>query len=715
MDKGSCLERKLVFDPKQTYCQWTDPSCGYRDPTITPTFIFVSLIIVFLVTEIISYPIDVLLDILKITTSSEGELSDKGIAELNSNIDATENDELKIDLFRPDAIVQTSRDSVKVLIPSTLDKFQLLKKRRLKNCLVLLTYLKFDNSILEFIIDHYCNLLDSSSDLISSKVTNDLSVFLRLIFYQHQVFRNLRIDSIADNFERLWGIQSVPPSHTLNIESLDGVNYQIDENMRTALVKHLVFVNSSVECLSLKYKKCENYHEVDLFYRFILDLLGKSDDGEIFQKKLENESEEERSYSIFSKIFAGLMILALNIFFCTYVILKGYVKGLTWQLQYLNLCIFQLVTEVFVFSSVECVLLHFTLPSLAFDAVQKVLSTITNLVDELLETEVVSDPLNMLCIFNAPQYLFVSSRLALQFPHSLESVLISSYNTCVPTSVLEMIGVTNELVSNKLSGDKNKRNLWKTFKSYCKRLGTTPFFLQRLAIRLVQPIVLTGVTTLFSFVNLNAIYSAGIFVLLIILILVIWYFTIQFRQTTNRTVNASVIPIIDFRYIFDDKVTGTSGSDDNSDNEVSSSSDVSSPSSSNQQAIVKHDSSSSENSSSENSSSASEESDKPNPHNQTRTDPEDVNRDLSESSSESNASSSNYDSVSETEEDFTLPKSQPADVDVVHLNTVSTSGSNSISDSNDSVSDTDQDQSPPKSDQSESEDDEEDSSDESNV
>ena len=95
---------------------------------------------------------------------------------------------------------------------------------------------------------------------------------------------------------------------------------------------------------------------------------------------------------------------------------------------------------------------------LAYDAVQKVLYAVKNLVDELMETEVVADPLNMLCIFNAPQYLFVYSRLALQFPHSLECVLISSYNTCVPTSVLEMIGVTNGLDSNKPSGDKKKKS-----------------------------------------------------------------------------------------------------------------------------------------------------------------------------------------------------------------------------------------------------------------
>ena len=139
--------------------------------------------------------------------------------------------------------------------------------------------------------------------------------------------------------------------------------------MRTAWANHLMSVNSRVECIAHEYRNSESSNEVDLFYRFILDLFGQSQDGKLFQKKLENESEEERSASIFSKILAGVTILALNIFFCTYVILKAYVKESTWQTLYINLCIFQIVTEVFVFSSVECVLLHFTLPSLAFDGV----------------------------------------------------------------------------------------------------------------------------------------------------------------------------------------------------------------------------------------------------------------------------------------------------------------------------------------------------------
>ena len=505
-----------------------------------------------------------MLDILRIPSAKTRELPENQLADA----DKAEN-VMRIELFMLDTTDHISRDIVRVLTPYIRDKNQLLNRRVLRNCRMLLTHLQFYNRIQEFIIKYYCNM-DVNDNLFSGKITKDFNEFLRLIVYQHDVFRKLELGSLIGIYESYWEIQPIPFPPPLIEEGIDEVSYQICENMQSALLKHLVFVNSSVKYLSQKYKDSGSHYEIDLFYRFILDLLGQSQDGKLFQKKLENESEGESSSSVYSKILAGATILALNIFFCTYVILKAYVKESTWQTLYLNLCIFQIVTEVFVFSSVECVLLHFTLPSLAFDAVQKVLSTITHLIDDLLETEVVPDPFNILCIFNAPQHLFVSSRLAVQFPNSLESVLISSYNTCVPTSLLETIRLTNGLDSNKLSGDKNKRNMWTTFISSCKRLGTFPFLIQRLVVRLVQPIVLTGVTTLFAFVKMDAIYSAVIFILLIALTLLIWYLTVRFRKTTDRMMTASsVVPIYNFGYIFDDK--DYSGSDFNFEDDMLSS------------------------------------------------------------------------------------------------------------------------------------------------
>ena len=204
----------------------------------------------------VSYPIDVLLDILKITTSNEGELQRNESNETNNNnnnniVDATGN-KGNIELFRMDTTDHVPRDIVRVITPSIRDKHQLLKERRLRNCRLLLTHLNVSNPVREFIIDHYCNVVDSSNLL-----SIDPSSFLRLVLHQHQVFRNLKLDySVLNNFESLWRIQSAPPfPPTLSIERTDGNTYRINEEMRIALAKHLMFVNSSVESISQKYQK----------------------------------------------------------------------------------------------------------------------------------------------------------------------------------------------------------------------------------------------------------------------------------------------------------------------------------------------------------------------------------------------------------------------------------------------------------------------------
>ena len=175
----------------------------------------------------------------------------------------------------------------------------------------------------------------------------------------------LKIDNICEKFEKYWMIQLESPSD--NDIPQDKTIYQLENKMKDFLIKHLVFVNATVSGLVDSYNKSENIAsiEIDLFYRFILDLLGHNKDKIIFQTKVEIDSEDYNTVSLLLKVLSGFLILGLNVFFCTYAILKGYSKGLEWQSQYLSLCVFQLLTEVLVFSSVECILLHFTFPSLA--------------------------------------------------------------------------------------------------------------------------------------------------------------------------------------------------------------------------------------------------------------------------------------------------------------------------------------------------------------
>ena len=282
LDKKSCLQRKLVFDSKQSYCQWSSvnpslpaPACSYSDPTITAGFIFVSFIVIFLVTELVSFPLDVLIDILSIPSWNARELLENNLS-YTDNVNET-GKEKRIKLFTMETTDHATRDIAKVLTHTILNKSQLLKNRRQRNCRNLLNHLKFDNSIRDLIIDHYSNA-EVSNSIFKGKVTLDHGEFPRLILYQYEVLKRLELESLVGIYESYWDIQPIPSPLPLIGEDMKGVTYQVSEKMQNALANHLMSVNSRVECISHKYRNSEGFNEVDLFYRFILDLLGQSQD-----------------------------------------------------------------------------------------------------------------------------------------------------------------------------------------------------------------------------------------------------------------------------------------------------------------------------------------------------------------------------------------------------------------------------------------------------
>lgn len=64
---SSCLARKLLFDNSHSYCKWDydNSQCLYQYLPISVQFILASLITVFIIIEILSFPIDLLFDVIR--------------------------------------------------------------------------------------------------------------------------------------------------------------------------------------------------------------------------------------------------------------------------------------------------------------------------------------------------------------------------------------------------------------------------------------------------------------------------------------------------------------------------------------------------------------------------------------------------------------------------------------------------------------------------
>ena len=113
--------------------------------------------------------------------------------------------------------------------------------------------------------------------------------------------------------------------------------------MKSLLIQHLKSVNLSVNALISSYSESKSSIGSDLICRFILDLLGQNKDTMIFKNKVKLDlAETKATSSAYVKITIIMFLVLLNVFFCSYAILKGYLKGLDWQKQYLKLCIFQI-------------------------------------------------------------------------------------------------------------------------------------------------------------------------------------------------------------------------------------------------------------------------------------------------------------------------------------------------------------------------------------
>jgi hypothetical protein len=218
------------------------------------------------------------------------------------------------------------------------------------------------------------------------------------------------------------------------------------------LLTELNYIQDHSETKIQKFKKmlngdrsnkvdCQIGHE--LLHLFVLDLLGRSTPAAmIYHAKMDEEYKHIRVVSLTAKRLTVLCLLLLNAFFVYYAVLKGYVKGVTWQYNYLVACIMQMISEIVFFETMETFWMDVFIPSFAAKEVQgafhQVLETVHRLCFVQEEYEQVESPKSAddvasnYLIFNTAEHLFVSYKVAKAFPQVLESTMILCYSNPFP-------------------------------------------------------------------------------------------------------------------------------------------------------------------------------------------------------------------------------------------------------------------------------------------
>lgn len=259
----------------------------------------------------------------------------------------------------------------------------------------------------------------------------------------------------------------------------------------------------------------------------MIDLLGrKTVAAQIFASKFDSDFDSTALTTKYHQYLAVFLLVGLNWFFCYYSLLRGYVKGYAWQKSFMSACITQFVMEIIISESIECYWLNVLVPSLARIEVREVHAKLKNVIDDIFEVRDLQEVLRSNDtvkqkqlvldnghILNAPEYLFVSNKLATTFPQLLESHIVKSYMTYYPGEISKTWHTTDRspriynMYLQYMNGSQGVA--WYArylaiaavyFYSTVQVLGLLPQMYQILIIRVLQPVLSSAIALLWYYV-----------------------------------------------------------------------------------------------------------------------------------------------------------------------------------------------------------------------
>lgn len=469
---NNCLHKKSVFDKKQSYCNWNaENECVYQEQKISLTTMVLIGFLASIFSEIISKPIDYLFDIIKspsidVICDLTDEKSGYKIKETrisNSN---------KINEFR---LASVSSKSIILKYKKQNDTFIGLEHKEVTE----------ENSDDDSDSDTelYCNEISNNetNNTCTKRITNIINMQrLTLNKEEHELY------------DSQWGLN--PIGELFNVHGI------IDEmNNVTSL--------SDKKVSNLK--NSTNYDKgLEIICLFIVDLLGRSTpEAKIFYSKF---NEDHQRYSVVtntSKRRAIVLIIGINTFFMYYTVLHGLLKGIDWQMQFLYSCLIQMLIEVNLFETIECLYINVVIPYVVRKKVCEAYTILFELIDKICNIN--KDKYNSIsCKYlNVPSILYVSTNVAKHYPDIIESVIVSSYNTCFPGKISSIWNKSTYKLYEK------QDTLYTiTSVSICcitgivfliQAISTFPFMFQRIIIKFVQPVILLCLVIIYNAIIQN--------------------------------------------------------------------------------------------------------------------------------------------------------------------------------------------------------------------
>ena len=179
---------------------------------------------------------------------------------------------------------------------------------------------------------------------------------------------------------------------------------------------------------------------MEILQLFIQDLLGRDTAAaKIFRIKTDEDYGTLPVVDAWHKGVSLLAVIAFNVFFVYYSILRGFQKGAGWQRSFAMACVAQTLIEVLFCETLECLYIHFFVPNMISQPqLKKVRLALQKCIDTLCETcSLENGWARRRETVDAPQYLFVSVAAAKAFPRLMESMVVRSFHSHLPGPVSE--------------------------------------------------------------------------------------------------------------------------------------------------------------------------------------------------------------------------------------------------------------------------------------
>ncbi len=200
-------------------------------------------------------------------------------------------------------------------------------------------------------------------------------------------------------------------------------------------------------------------------------------------------------------------------------------------------CIVQLLIEILLYETSECVIVNFVIPALVQNEIKIASKELHLAVDKLFDVGRFSDKS---IVLNVPNYLYVSTNVAQQFPTIMESVLIRSYQTCWPGQMSDKWKYTPRNIwldgEDSLGAILRRWSVVALLMHTLQYIGSMPPSLERITIHSIQPLIVCVIVIVWMKLKHNPLWWIAIGV---VVIFVIWR---HWKNKTKRVIG-SVTPV----------------------------------------------------------------------------------------------------------------------------------------------------------------------------